>query len=269
MDRTVRFRAAVLLAVIALFASASPATALTVKQKHAQALAVHVDRYVESMETFTFAMFHQIDPKYHAHLQVQLRTAAKSAVYKDRAFAAAGEFCDLFKQYAAPAAFSSMLERLEPATLKLRATVNLAPGKKPYAAATTKVLRAAFTLFGYETAAARCPLASPLLAALRETPSAKLASQGPADRVLAAAQASADSLLGGYVTAEILAAAGALEQQTIEPFAVDGYDKTLQAYVAYWQVPGEQMLLKAVTPIRLSGGKLSLDATEVSLLLLG
>lgn len=269
MTRTVRFRVAVLATALTLVASTSPASALTVKQKHAQTLAAHVDRYVESMETFAFAVFHQIDPKYHTHLQVQLRTAAKSSVYKNRAFTDAGEFCDLFKQYAAPAAFTSMLERLEPATLKLRATVNLAPGKKPYAAATTKVLRAAFTLFGYETADARCPLSSPLLAALRETPSAKLASQGPADRVLAAAQASADSLLGGYVTAEILAAAGALEQETVEPFAVDGYDKNLQAYVAYREVPDEQLLLKAVTPIRLSGGKLSLDATEVSLLLLG
>lgn len=269
MVRALRFRAAVLVAVLTLFASTSPATALTVKQKHAQALTAHVDRYVESMGTFTFAMFHQIDPKYHAHLQTQLRAAVKNTVYKDRAFAAAGEFCNLFKQYAAPSAFGSMLERLEPATLQLRTTVNLAPGKKPYASATTKVLRAAFTLFGYETAAARCPLASPLLAALRETPSAKLASQGPADRVLAAAQASADSLLGGYVTAEILDAAGTLEQQAVDSFAVDGYDKVLRAYVSYREVPGEQLLLKTVTPFLLSGGKLSLGATEVSLLVLG
>jgi hypothetical protein len=268
MARAFRFRAATLVAVLALVASTSPATALTVKQKHAQALAAHVDRYVESMETFTFGMFHQIDPKYHAHLQTQLRAAAKNTAYKDRAFAAAGEFCNLFKQYAAPSAFGSMLERLEPATLQLRTTVNLAPGKKPYASVTTKVLRAAFTLFGYETAA-RCPLASLLLAALRETPSAKLASQGPADRVLAAAQASADSLLGGYVTAEILDAAGTLEQQAVDSFAVDGYDKVLRAYVSYREVPGEQLLLKTVTPFLLSGGKLSLGATEVSLLVLG
>lgn len=254
-----------LLSSIALWAPVQKeVSALTPKQKFVTNLMERSDSFTKEMETVGFAVLHQLPPKYHVHVQKQIIAAAKQKAYQDRAYAAAGKICSAAVGKTPAQAYLAVWDLYKQGLSAFHAAFDLPPGPKPYQAATVKVLRSTFTLFGLELAASRCPKASPSLAAALRTPSLIIEAETGADRVLASARSSADALLDGLVSDYLLDTAGKLEPPALEMFAVGGYDSASNSYLAYAVLSGAKLVISARISILLETPSGSLSSPQLS-----